>query len=407
MDDLELRKTETQEKTTPMDSPSSDLFDEQTLLDGVRYVLPNRSLGKGRGIGLVVMIVGAFSVGFGVMWILNTLDFASGDDEFARWFGIIFAAVGLMPLLIGLGFFVAGLGLLRGRTHARIELANGALRVTERFGIFRWSWKRSADRVLRLIVGPALSSASATPGGQVFLVIHVECDGVPSMKMAPAYTREQLEALAAALAERLNVTTESAATAPVTVESRSDDGQPLTEVTQPQDSDATIERRDGEMTIKIPPAGLWRGSKGLFFFSILWNGFMVMFTFIFIFADKSQAEGDIRVAYAIIPLFWLIGLGVLAAAVNMGRRRAILDIVGDALLITRAGPFGSKLTEYSADQIESIKVGRSGMEVNDVPVMELQIHPREGKKLGLLSQRDDDELQWIAYELRTALRIGG
>lgn len=381
------------------------MFDEQTLLDGVRYVLPNRSLGKGRLFGIVVMATGLFGVGFAAVWISKALSFGSGDDQIGRWFSMVFVVAGLAPLLGGLMSMIAGLGLLTGRTHTRIEYTNGILRVTERFGIFRWSWKRSADRVRRLVVGPALQSASASPGIGPYLVIHVECDGAPPMKMAPGYDRGPLEAIAAALAERLDVTSEFAAAAPVTDEVNSDEDQPQPQVAKPAGSDATLESRDGEMTIRIPPAGLWRGSKGLFFFSILWNGFMTVFTFALVFADGESVDGDIRVVYVVIPLFWLIGLGILAAAVNMGRRRAILDVIGDTLLISRAGPFGSKLTELRGDQIESIQVGTSGMEVNDVPVMELQIHPREGKKVGLLSQRDDDELQWIAYELRNALQI--
>ena len=50
-----------------------------------------------------------------------------------------------------------------------------------------------------------------------------------------------------------------------------------------------------------------------------------------------------------------------------------------------------------------IEVGPSGTEVNDVPINELQIHLISGKKRGLLSQRRDEELRWIAAELRKAL----
>ena len=30
--------------------------------------------------------------------------------------------------------------------------------------------------------------------------------------------------------------------------------------------------------MNVPPAGLWRGTQGLFPFAIVWNGFMAVFT---------------------------------------------------------------------------------------------------------------------------------
>jgi hypothetical protein len=40
------------------------------------------------------------------------------------------------------------------------------------------------------------------------------------------------------------------------------------------------------------------------------------------------------------------------------------------------------------------------MEVNNVPILELKIHPRAGDATGLFSERDDDELRWMATVLR-------
>jgi hypothetical protein len=42
------------------------------------------------------------------------------------------------------------------------------------------------------------------------------------------------------------------------------------------------------------------------------------------------------------------------------------------------------------------------MEVNGVPVMQLEIADTDGKRLGLLAGRSDEELEWIAHELRVA-----
>ena len=45
------------------------------------------------------------------------------------------------------------------------------------------------------------------------------------------------------------------------------------------------------------------------------------------------------------------------------------------------------------------------MEVNNRAIYELQVHPLTGKKLGMLRQRTDEELRWIAAELNLALRL--
>jgi len=43
--------------------------------------------------------------------------------------------------------------------------------------------------------------------------------------------------------------------------------------------------------------------------------------------------------------------------------------------------------------------------VNNRPVIELQVHPRVGKKVGLLAGRDETELRWMATQLRRALKV--
>lgn len=47
----------------------------------------------------------------------------------------------------------------------------------------------------------------------------------------------------------------------------------------------------------------------------------------------------------------------------------------------------------------------AAMEVNERPVIELQIHPVVGKKAGFLAGRDEAELRWIAAHLRRALKV--
>src|SRR5262249_45988138 len=154
------------------------------------------------------------------------------------------------------------------------------------------------------------------------------------------------------------------------------------------------------VTLLVPPAGLWRGSKGLFLFSLIWCGFMAVFDGLLLaFAEKREFVGPV-VMVLFSLLFWAIRVGMLLGAVQMARGGAVLGVVGDGLLILQTGPFGTKRHEWNRDALADVRTGPSGMAVDHVPVLELQVHPRQGKPVGLLGGRDDAELQWLATLLR-------
>jgi hypothetical protein len=96
---------------------------------------------------------------------------------------------------------------------------------------------------------------------------------------------------------------------------------------------------------------------------------------------------------------------MLAGAINMGRRRAILLVENDRLKLAQVGLFGARKWDWQRESIAAIRADDSGMEVNNVPVIELQIHPVGGKKTGFFAGRDVQELRWMATELRTALKV--
>jgi hypothetical protein len=74
--------------------------------------------------------------------------------------------------------------------------------------------------------------------------------------------------------------------------------------------------------------------------------------------------------------------------------------------IRRIGPFGTKERLLPRAELAAICIGPSGMAVNDRPVMELQFHLHAPKKrVGCLSQLTDEELRWLAYELRRRLQL--
>jgi hypothetical protein len=96
---------------------------------------------------------------------------------------------------------------------------------------------------------------------------------------------------------------------------------------------------------------------------------------------------------------------MIVSAVNMARRRATLQIESGSLSVTQTGLFGTKQREWRRGDIAAVRADASGMEVNNRPVIELQIHPVTGRKTGFFAGRDTDELRWIATELRKALGV--
>jgi hypothetical protein len=156
--------------------------------------------------------------------------------------------------------------------------------------------------------------------------------------------------------------------------------------------------------VVIPPAGLRKGSKGMLNMGIFWCLFMGVFTGVAFGTGKGAHEVPWGVCMFIAG-FWLIGLGLLAGAINMGRRRATISVENGDLRLEQHGPFGIKRCQWRRGDIASVQAGPSGMKVNDVPVIELQIHPAAGKKAGFFSGRSDEELGWIATKLRRALSV--
>jgi hypothetical protein len=178
----------------------------------------------------------------------------------------------------------------------------------------------------------------------------------------------------------------------------------------PPGSQITIERFADGLTIQIPPAGLWRGTKGLFPFAMIWNGFLLLLTPCMLSAvlgngANKHADNAVWVLPLVLSIFWLVGIGILLASINMARRQAAIAVTGGTLMVIQTGLLGSKQRDWEPGDVGAVHVGPSGMTVNDEAVLELQILDGGGSKFGLLAGRSNDELHWLASELRTALGV--
>ena len=177
---------------------------------------------------------------------------------------------------------------------------------------------------------------------------------------------------------------------------------------QPADSVADISYYQGGLSIEFPPLGVWRGSKGLFGFSLVWNGFMTIFTIFMataMLSDGVEGRPPLVIIGLFLALFWAVGLGVLSAAVNAGRRKGGVAVASDRLMVFQQSMFQDFKREWSVDDLEHVIVAPTGTEINDVPVLALTVKTVSGDRHQFFSERNDDELHWAASHIRRALKM--
>jgi hypothetical protein len=186
-----------------------------------------------------------------------------------------------------------------------------------------------------------------------------------------------------------------------------DQGEAYQPLPPPEGSRITIERFPDGLTIQLPAAGA-SGAKGMLSFAVILNGvlaFITGFVLLMFFADNLKHQGPLWVLPAFLSFFWLVGICFLLASLNMARRRAAFAYTGGTLMVIQTGLFGSKTRDFEPGDVEAVRVGPSGMTVNDVPIRELQIIDGGAAKFSLLAGRSEAELDWLAAELRAALRV--
>jgi hypothetical protein len=402
----------------------------------IRFVLPRRDLGRGKFIGWLLLMLGLVAMSTAVYWALATWGGVPWElPNFLRapaFFLSLATLGGLIPLWWGLAALFG---------HREIEIRGDSIRTFERVGPLWRSKRWKLDKVARFdCVDPSGDSDGNIPGhlARFYALLLRKSDGGQGM-LAWGYAPELLRPLGEALTERGNAALERSGQTPsigpagkVAGEEDFDEDEDLDDedgeakdsdwsdaaaddapdlepsLTQPAGSQIAVDKFEGGLTIRVPPAGVWKGSSGMFLFALLWNGFMTVFTSAAICgglnAENPPDETALWVFPLVISLFWAVGIGMLLGSLNMGRRRAMFAIAAGKLLVMQQGIFGARQREWAVEEIDDITTGPSGMKVNDREVPQLQIKSSSGEKLGLLTGRDSQELEWLACELRGAWR---
>ncbi|MGA2543354.1 MAG: hypothetical protein ABSG78_17530 [Verrucomicrobiota bacterium] len=386
-----------------MDLPAIPEIRVETAGNDVTYCLPVRPLGKIRWLGLV-------PVGFSALWLSGVghmllsvvRQFSNSKQSGFELFMIVFLAgfvlVGCIP---------AGFGLLLMFGRCRVTWRDGRLTVSDSIGPFGWRRRmpRAAIRKFEVKAGARSNGQTVTTEPLAALaVLMAEFEKGKPRIVASGYPRQWLEAIAADLSARAGRSQPAAPQIEVS-DARENPPQFSDVVEKPVDSKVVIQRQSAGLVLEVPPAGLRKGSMGLFFFAIVWCLFMVVFTAAMAFGKQDKPSKDFWPLLLFLVGFWAVGLGLMAVAVNLGRRRATLTAGNSGLTVVQSGLFGVKRREFRRGEIAAIRADASKVEVNHRPLPELQIHPVTGKKVGLLLGRDAAELRWMATELRHALGV--
>lgn len=370
------------------------------------YDLPGRPIGKLRYLGLFLMgfaVLFAWMPGGHAVHLLRRA--FTGDANPGDWiFGVftsLFVLAALLPF--GMGMFI-----LCGRT--RLVATRETLRVTEIAGPFRWSRKVKLTDIERLQVAAAVQkqSSAPTPAGPGQLgALGAALRNGKKMPLLIAYPRDWLEPLAEELSGLMQL-----GGAPVTVENVAMPAQPgavlCEEVQQqPAGSNARLVETAGGVELELPSKGFWKESGGLLVFSLLWCGFMVVFTTAMVAGSiKGHTAASAALGLlAFLAVFWTIGLGLLLLAIHLGTRRWAVKADERHLEAAVRSAVRSRNWQWGASDLRELKVGDSNIEVNNRRLQELQVYARSGKKTGLLRGRDPVELAWIATRLRRVLKL--
>jgi hypothetical protein len=118
---------------------------------------------------------------------------------------------------------------------------------------------------------------------------------------------------------------------------------------------------------------------------------------------RHPEPGNVGVL-VLLTVFVAIGVGMLLTAIQLAFRHAVILASRDSLVFTQTGPIRKSKYQWKSEELTAIRCANSSAEVNHQPLKELQVETR-GKKRGLLTGRNEDELMWLASVLRNFYRV--
>lgn len=386
-------------------------------INGARFILPPRRIENAQAIGLPAMFVGGVMTVFMVFWMYHPLKTGLSFRGAGSWFFLVFGLTGLPGLAAGLGILGAGAGVMTGRTSSEIRLARDRIQVVEHLGFIRWTRRlrirASQIRRMRISKGAVKNANGTSPlRMESLMALTAEGDFPRPVPIAIAYPSDVLQSLADVFSKTLVQQPRlsfDATPAAIRVDLETTPELPGNEPPRekPAYSRAVYAPHPDGFGISFPPAGLKRGTKGLLFFSVAWNAFILFFTVMMAIGTSKigHDRGPGIGGFLFLIPFYAIGIGTMMATLNMGRRRTLIAVTGDRISIRTIGLRKTREWTFRREDLAAVRMGPNGMRINDRDVMELQILPRTGEKIGLLSQYTEAELEWVASQLRRQFHL--
>ncbi|MBA3753610.1 MAG: hypothetical protein H0X01_05625 [Nitrospira sp.] len=186
--------------------------------------------------------------------------------------------------------------------------------------------------------------------------------------------------------------------------------------------------------LTLPPVGVLRAGKGSFWSGLCFCAGIAILSVVWVLiAIAGAGEGETRKGVYTPPdpnsplLPWqmwafLIGFGLISLAVtlhglSMAVRSAVIEVAGDALQVWEKGMFRNRTLRWNREELKAIQSGPSGMSVGSTrqagrthgkgfSVRQLHVYLNDGRRVRMLTGREDEELDWVAAQLRAALRTG-
>jgi len=335
---------------------------------------------------------------------------------------IVFFGTFLFPLatVILLG------GLTYGRGRVEIRCGSEHLKARSGWGLLRWTRRLplaglTGFRVVEGILHPNSQQAQGSkvpqPGMEKFGALMADYQTGKSQLVCAGYANEWLVSLAEVLTERCEPGCGKAEPLrPVTI--GSPDPNIIAERSeQPSTSNARLRVEGDTLIIDHPARGFWRGVPGfLKMFGLFWNGFMVMWTCVFmpaLFAGEVQwndgpEKTSIWFGLLFCTPFYLIGFGFLAYFYAASIYAARWSIRPDELELWERKLLGERTKMWLRSELSSIRVvTRQNNDEDKTWSTFLQISTNHDRTDELFSDRDKSELEWLATTLRKALGLPG
>ncbi len=182
--------------------------------------------------------------------------------------------------------------------------------------------------------------------------------------------------------------------------------------------------------LTLPPVGVSRAGHGSFWSGLCFCAGVAVLSVVWVLiASAGETRNGVHIPpdpnrpllpwqmWAGMVGFGLISLALTLHGLSMAVRSAVIEVAGDALQVREQGMFRIRTLRWNREELKAIQSGPSGMSVGSTAkagrthgkgwsIRQLHVYLNDGRRVRLLTGGDDKELDWVAAQLRAALRTG-